>query len=70
MGSEDAFWRGGVLCQKTLPKAVLLREKTYRRFCKLGSSTTFLDPKMRCLPWIVTHPQILPLLLAHRFSTP
>ena len=36
MGGPDAFWSGGVLCQNTLPKAVLLGEKTDRRFCKLG----------------------------------
>ena len=30
----------------------------------------FLNPKMSRLAWLVTHLQILPLLLAYRFSTP
>ena len=38
MGGPDAFQSGRVPCQKTLPKAVLMAEKTCRPFCKLGWS--------------------------------
>ena len=43
MGGPDAFQSTGVLCSINLPKAVLLAEKTYRRFCKLGWSATWVS---------------------------